>query len=272
MRKAAAGGHGMTMTPAQIEEAVDLLIAARGDHRRLEAFPPSCRPENFEDGHAVQEAFVKAWSVPVAGYKIGCTSPEAQKMLSSPGPFPGRVFAPVLLRSPAKVSAKAFHRLGIEPEFAFTLARALPARAAKYTRDEVADAVAALHGAIEIVDGRWLDWIKAGVASIVADNGANGALILGPAVRDWRKIDLPKAKATLRFAEKVIAEGTGAAVLGNPLDALTWLANHLSARGFGLTAGDAVTTGTVASINFAEPGMLVTADFGAIGKVELRFT
>lgn len=259
------------MTQAEIEEAVELLIAARGDHRRLEAFPPTCRPQSFEDGHAIQEAFVRAWSVPVAGYKIGCTSDEAQKMLGSPGPFPGRVFAPVLLKSPAKVAAKAFHRLGIEPEFAFTLARDVPPRAAEYARDEVADAVASLHGAIEIVDGRWVDWIKAGVASIVADNGANGALILGPAVSDWRKIELPKAKATLRFGEKLIAEGTGAAVLGNPLDALTWLANHLSARGYGLKAGNAVTTGTVASINFAEPGMHVTADFGAIGKVEVRF-
>lgn len=260
------------MTQAEIEEAVELLIAARGDHRRLEAFPPTCRPANVEDGLAVQEAFVKVWSVPVAGYKIGCTSPEAQKMLGSPGPFPGRVFAPALLKSPAQAAAKAFHRLGIEPEFAFTMARDLPPRAAAYTRDEVAAAVAALHGAIEIVDGRWLDWIKVGVASIVADNGAHGALVLGPPVSDWRSLDLAKAKAVLRFDDKRIAEGTGDAVLGHPLEALTWLANHLAARGYGLKAGDAVTTGTVASIHFAEPGMHVTVDFGAIGKVELRFT
>ncbi|HEY7608973.1 MAG TPA: fumarylacetoacetate hydrolase family protein [Alphaproteobacteria bacterium] len=259
------------MTKDEIEEAVELLIAARGDHRRLDAFPPTCRPQTFEDGHAIQEAFVKAWSVPVAGYKIGCTSAETQKLLGSPGPFPGRVFAPVLLKSPAKVAAKAFHRLGIEPEFAFTMARDLPARAAPYTREEAAAAVAALHGAIELVDSRWTDWFKVGVASIVADNGANGGLVLGPEVSDWRKIDLSRAKATLRFDDKFIAEGTGAAVLGNPLEALVWLANHLRARGYGLKAGDAVTTGTVASVHFAEPGMHVTADFGPIGKVELRF-
>ncbi len=260
------------ITQAQIEEAVELLIAARGDHRRLDAFPPSCRPATFEDGHAIQEAFVRAWSAPVAGYKIGCTSLEAQRMLGAPGPFPGRVFAPVLLKSPARVAAKAFHRLGIEPEFAFTMARDLPARPAQYVREEVADAVAAVHGAIELVDSRWTDWIKAGIASVVADNGANGGLVLGPAVTDWRRFDLAKARATLRFDDRIIAEGTGAAVLGHPLDALTWLANHLSARGYGLKAGDAVTTGTVASINFAEPGMHVSADFGALGTVAVSFT
>jgi 2-keto-4-pentenoate hydratase len=260
------------LSPAAIQEAVELLLAARGDHRRLEAFPESCRPRDFADGYAIQEAFVEAWAAPVAGYKIGCTSPETQKLLGAPGPFPGRVFAPVRLDSPATVSAKAFHRLGIEPEFAFTLARELPARAAAYTRDEVSGAVAALHGAIELVDTRWVDWFKVGVASIVADNGANGALVLGPAVADWRRIDLPRARAVLRFDGRVVAEGTGAAVLGNPLDALVWLANDLSGRGYGLRAGDAVTTGTVASVYFAEPGMTVTAEFGALGTVEVRFT
>jgi 2-keto-4-pentenoate hydratase len=259
------------LSEAAIQEAVELLLAARGDHRRLEAFPESCRPRDFADGYAIQEAFVKAWAAPVAGYKIGCTSPETQKLLGAPAPFPGRVFAPVRLGSPAVVAAKAFHKLGIEPEFAFTLARDLPPRAAPYGRDEVADAVAALHGSLEIVDTRWVDWFKVGVASILADNGANGALVLGPPVADWRGIDLPKAKAVLRFDGKVVAEGTGAAVLGNPLDALVWLANDLSRRGYGLKAGDAVTTGTVASVYFAEAGMSVTGDFGPLGAVELRF-
>jgi len=259
------------MTPAAIEQAVELLIAARGDHRRLEAFPPACRPASFEDGYAIQEAFAAAWGAPVAGYKVGCTSVEAQKYLGSPGPFPGRIFGPVLLKSPATVSAKAFHRLGIEPEFAFTLGRDLPRRAAAYGREEVAAAVAALHPAIEIVDGRWLDWMKVGIASIVADNGANGALVLGPAVADWRGIDLPKSRATLHFGHTEVAAGTGAAVLGHPLEALVWLANDLSRRGFGLKKSDAVTTGTVAGITFAEPGMHVVADFGPIGKAEVTF-
>ena len=95
------------MTPAAISEAVELLIAARGDHRRLDAFPPSCRPASLDDAYAIQEAFAAVWGAPVAGYKIGCTSAEAQALLGAPGPFPGRVFAPVLLRSPAHASAKA---------------------------------------------------------------------------------------------------------------------------------------------------------------------
>jgi 2-keto-4-pentenoate hydratase len=257
------------MTQAAIDEAVALLLAARGDHRTLDAFPDSCRPQSFEDGYAIQEAFLKTWSAPVAGYKVGATSEQSQKYLGAPGPFVGRVFAPVRLSSPAKVAAKAFHKLGMEPEFAFTMARDLPPRAAAYTDGEVGDAVAALHGAIEIVDSRWRDSLKVGAASLVADNGANGALILGPAVPAWRKIDLPAAKAILSFDGKAIAEGVGAAVMGNPFASLVWLANDLCRRGFGLKAGDAVTTGTLAGIHFAQAGMHVVVDFGPIGKAEV---
>jgi 2-keto-4-pentenoate hydratase len=259
----------MIAAPA-IMEAVGLLLAARGDFRRLERFPESCAPKTIADGYAIQEAFAKAWNVPVAGYKVGCTSAESQRILGSPGPFTGRVFRPFRLDSPATISASAFHRVGIEAEFAFTLAADLPPRGQSYEREEVAGAVAALHAAIEIVDSRWTDWIGVGVPHIVADNGANGALVLGPAAREWRAFDLPEQTATLLFDGKVQASGKGAAALGNPLDALVWLANDLSARGYGLKSGDAVTTGTCTGLTFASAGMTIVADLGPVGKAELK--
>jgi 2-keto-4-pentenoate hydratase len=260
------------MTPQAIEEAVGLLLAARGDFRRLERFPAACAPATIDDGYAIQEAFAAAWGLNIVGYKIGCTSAEARQLLGSPGPIPGRIFAPYRLSSPATVSASAFHRLGIEAEFAFTLARDLPPRREPFARDEVAAAVAALHPAIEIIDPRWTDWLKVGVASIVADNGANGALVLGPPTENWRGLDLPRQTATLLFDGAVKARGDGAAVLGNPLDALVWLANDLGRRGFGLKRGDAVTTGTCTGLEFAAAGMAVAVDMGALGRAELTIT
>jgi len=64
-------------------------------------------------------------------------------------------------------------------------------------------------------------------------------------------------------------EGSGAAVLGHPLNALTWLANELNVRGLGLKAGDFVTTGVTTDIYLAGPGDRVLADFGRVGQVEL---
>lgn len=259
------------MTREQIEAAVGLLLAARGDFRRLDRFPAACAPATVADGYAIQEAFAAAWGLPVAGYKIACTSEEAQRMLKSPGPFPGRVFAPFLLASPATVSFGAFHAPGVECEFAFTMARDLPPRPAPYSRAEVEAAIAAVHPAIEIVDPRWRDWLAVGVAGIVADNAANGALVLGPGIADWRRFDLKAHPCRLVIDGREVAAGTGALALGDPVAALHWLADDLSRRGFGLKAGDAVTTGTCTSLHKVTPGAVTAVEFGALGRAEVRF-
>ncbi len=70
---------------------------------------------------------------------------------------------------------------------------------------------------------------------------------------------------------KVTREGSGAQVLGDPRVALTWLANELSKLGITLAAGQVVTTGTCLTPLPVAPGDHVTADFGELGSVTLRF-
>jgi len=65
--------------------------------------------------------------------------------------------------------------------------------------------------------------------------------------------------------------GIGANVLGGPLIALTWLANELSAQGVTLRAGQVVTTGTCIVPLDVAPGDALTGDFGALGRVSVRF-
>jgi 2-keto-4-pentenoate hydratase len=59
-------------------------------------------------------------------------------------------------------------------------------------------------------------------------------------------------------------------VLGDPRDALTWLANELRALGIALRAGDLISTGTCMVPLEVRPGDTVHADFGALGSLTLR--
>ena len=59
--------------------------------------------------------------------------------------------------------------------------------------------------------------------------------------------------------------------LGHPLEALTWLANDLSRRGYGLLAGQVVTTGTCTGMQYVPSGGTATADFAALGTVSVTF-
>lgn len=257
-------------TASRIEAAAALLLEARRAHTPLDALPEACRPRDLLEGYAIQETLVALDGRPVGGWKIGCTSDYAQKLLGVDQPFPGRVFAETILSSPAVVSAKDFIAIGLEPEFAFRLWRDLPPRATAYSRLEVESAVSSLHPAFEIVETRYRAWAGVGGPSLVADNGANGALIAGDGVRDWRRFDLAAHKLALSINGQTVAEGTGAAALGHPLEALAWLANDMRLHGPGLKAGEIVTTGTCGGIHFLKARDEAVADYGALGEVSLR--
>jgi 2-keto-4-pentenoate hydratase len=263
----------MTLGPTAVIEAARLLLNARGDFRQLNGFPPSCLPQDLDDGYLIQKAFAEEWELPVVGYKIGCTAKDQQRMLGIPEPFFGRLFAPFVKESPAELSAGAFHMLGVETELAFRMRRGLKPRKAGYTLDEVTSAVASVHPALEIIDSRLSHWTKRGAPSLIADNSGNAALVVGAPIKGWQELDLARISAKLTFDGEVVGKGRSSKVLGNPLKALTWLANKLSAAGITLLRGDIVSTGTITGVNYAQAGTVAVGSFGKLGEeVQVTFT
>ena len=161
----------------------------------------------------------------------------------------------------------------VEAEFAFRMGRDLPPRATPYQTSEVLDAVAELHLALEIPDSRYADFVTAGGPQLIADNACAHRFVIGPqAPASWRQIDLAAHRVVGRVGDRFECEGSGANVLGDPRIALTWLANELSSLGVTLAAGQTVTTGTCVTPMAIEPGDVVAADFGDLGRVGCRFT
>jgi len=159
-----------------------------------------------------------------------------------------------------------------EPEFAFVFGRDLPPRAAPYAVPEVMAVVADLRLAIEVPDSRYRDFVHAGEAQLIADNACAHELILGPIVQaHWRPLDLATHRVRAEVMGRYVREGSGAAVLGDPRVALTWLVNELSRLGETAKAGQVVITGTcMASLEIQE-GDEVRVDFGVLGSAEAHF-
>jgi 2-keto-4-pentenoate hydratase len=191
--------------------------------------------------------------------------------LSVSGPFHGRLLSAFCFDSPARLDAGRFFMRVIEAEFGFRMARDLPPVSSPRTREEIAAAVEGVLPGIEIADSRFDDWLTVGVRSLIADNACNAAWIRGPLVRAWSDIDLAAQAVRVSVNGHLAREGSGAAVLGHPLNALKWLADALASRGIGLKAGQYVTTGVTTEVYMAEAGDRITADFGAAGMVELAF-
>jgi 2-keto-4-pentenoate hydratase len=124
---------------------------------------------------------------------------------------------------------------------------------------------------IEIVDHRYHDWKTVGAASLLADNAIHGCWVPGAPTADWRTIDFARHPTALTINGARTLPGSGAAVLGNPLTVVAWLANELPKFGRRLRKGDRVTTGLTTDVYLAEPGDRLEADFGPLGRVALTF-
>lgn len=258
---------------SRIYQAASLLWNARRRVAPLPALPPELMPADLAEAYAIQEAMVAMSGQPGVGYKIGASSRRAQEFLSVSEPFAGRVLADSLLEAPADLAASDYSFCLAEPEFAFRLGQGLPAGEGHYEIEQVAAAVADLHPALEIVTSAFgQDWVDVGGAALIADNGAHGALLLGPCCSDWRHLDLVTHAVALQVNGVEVGRGSGANALGNPLHALTWLANHLVDRGHALEAGELVTTGVVTDLAFLEAGDQAVADFDSLGQVAVRMT
>ncbi len=236
----------------------------------LDALPRESRPRSAAEAYRIQDVFARAVGEPIAGWKVGCTSAAVRKILKTRTPFYGRVFASRLFASGVTLGGASYKLRGLEGEFAFKLKRDLPPRRRVYGGAEVLGAIGSLHPAIEVIDPRFGDWLAVRIPSVIADQGANGALVLGASVRGWRRIDLRTRPVSMAINGNIVGEGTGADCMGDPVAALVWLANKLRRRD-GLKAGQVVSTGTCCGFHRAAAGDRGLADFGRLGRVEMRF-
>ena len=93
----------------------------------------------------------------------------------------------------------------------------------------------------------------------------------GPKIENWSEVDLSKAPAAMHLNGEKVAAGTGADVMGDPVDALRWAAEEAARIGMPFKAGDVITTGTMTGAVKVAPGDHVIGDFGDLGKVEITF-
>ena len=259
------------LTETSLRAASDLLWRHWEEGRRLTELPPDIRPRTRVEGYAVQALLEGRSRAPLYGWKIAATSAAGQAHINVDGPLAGRLLREKAYASGAVLPLGANHMRVAEAEFAFRMARDLPARSAPYSIAEILEAVATLHPAIEIPDSRYDDFTAVGAPQLIADNACAHLFVLGdPAPASWRDMDLVAHRVTGVVRGKLEREGRGANVLAGPLDALTWLANELSGLGLTLKAGEVVTTGTcVIPLPIAQ-GDEVHADFGALGSVRVR--
>lgn len=262
------------MTPDR--EAVD--AAARRLQQAAETRVPCepvrdlISPDDVAAAYAVQSVLVGdrvAAGASVVGRKIGLTSPAVQQWLGVDTPDFGVLLDDMEYAEGQVVPMSRLMQPRAEAEIAFVLGDDLAE--GPFTAESVRSAVDHARAAIEIVDSRVRDWdVK--LADTVADNASSGLYVLGEGRLTLD--DFVPADVAMRMTcdGEEVSTGTGAACLGDPLNALAWLAAAALEHGEPLRAGQVVLSGALGPVHPVPHGAVVRAEITGLGTVTATFS
>jgi 2-keto-4-pentenoate hydratase len=254
---------------ALVQQLAEELAVAAEQVRSIEPLSGRVPGLDLAGAYAVQRALARRWidrGDRVVGHKVGLTSAAMQRQLDVDEPDSGVLLDRMVLSDGAVIDPGRLIAPRMEAEAAFVLGADVPPGA---TREQVAASIAFVAVAVEVSDSRMADW-RIAVQDTVADNASSACAVVGWPVPVEEVGDLGTLGLVLRRNGEVAATGAGAAVLGDPLLALMWLARRLAEQEEQLLAGQIILPGAVhASVPLA-PGDLVTATGSALGSVSLR--
>jgi 2-keto-4-pentenoate hydratase len=196
------------------------------------------------------------------GWKVGLTAPAIQQQFGVHEPVFACLLAEGLVQSGHVFRRDALIKPGFENELCIVLGHDLPAGA---TRAEVADAVARVHPAFEIIETR--GEFTRQLALALTDNAQQKAFVLGPPVNGDGLPELAAVTVRVRINGALVATATGDAVLGHPYNAVAWLGAKLAQFGERVRAGDYIMSGSFTRQFPLASGDRIEAVFDGIGTV-----
>ena len=232
--------------------------------------------DDLDAAYAVQQGLVRArldGGVTVVGRKIGATSEAVQQQLGVDQPDFGYLLSDMdvsaaALEGGGAISMSALVQPRVEAEVAFVLSRDITGD--DITLASVRDAVDVALPALEIVDSRIADW-DIGFTDTVADNASSGLFVVGADGRPLSEVEPVDVVMELSINGEVRSAGTGAACLGDPLEALRWLAVQAHRFGDPLRAGQVVLSGALGPFVPFAAGDEVRAEISGFAPLTVTF-
>jgi 2-keto-4-pentenoate hydratase len=207
----------------------------------------------------------------LVGRKIGLTSLAVQRQLGVDSPDFGMLFADMAVGDGEPIALSRTLQPKAEAEIALVLERDLTHE--EHTFADIVAATAYVLPAIEIVGSRIANW-DIQLVDTIADNASSGLFVLGSRPCKLRDIDLAACAMTIQRERDgvTVSSGSGAACLGNPLNAAVWLANMMVRVGSPLRAGDVLMTGALGAMVVASGGDRLVARIEGLGQVSAVFS
>ena len=223
--------------------------------------------ETMADATCARDKFVASLEKAggkVVGYKAALTAKAVQERFKASAPVAGILLDSMILNDGATVPVAWGARPVFEADMLLVV-KDEGINGAK-TPEEAIRHISAMRPFIELPDlvlapGEKLEGVQLLAINAGARLGVAGAAVPLPPTPETAKL-LADVKITLADAAGgTIAEGAGSAVLGNPLNAVIWLAEDLAKTGRKLKAGDLVSVGSFSPLTPPKAGQAITVRY-----------
>jgi 2-keto-4-pentenoate hydratase len=260
------------LSAVQVAKAAHDLYEAELNWAPVDAISAQYPEADIEDAYRISQAVTDlkvADGRVIKGHKIGLTSKAMRSMTGATEPDYGTMFDNwFLLEGEVVPRSKMNHPL-VEVELSFIMKKAL--RGPSINVADVMSATEYVVPSIEIVDTRQHRGGNNNLVNSISDAAACGFVILGGNPFKLSDIDVRNVGATLSINGEIEESGMARAVMGNPLNAVTWLINKLSEYGVGVEAGHTVLSGSfIKAIPFATGDNVMALFNLGLGEVSFR--
>lgn len=206
----------------------------------------------------------------IKGHKVGLTSKAMRSMSGATEPDYGTLFDDWFIDEGSRISMADMNRPLVEIEFVFVLGAELSGPSVNAI--DVIRATDFILPAIEIVDSRYSAHIGSGVIDSIADAASCGRVIVGGNPTLLTDVDIRHLGGSLIKNGELEESGTAAAVMGNPISSVAWLARKLHEFGVSMQPGNAILSGSFIKAHRMQAGDAFVADYGPLGQVSFGVT
>jgi 2-keto-4-pentenoate hydratase len=256
------------LTDIEVDAAARALYQAELDSTTIEPISTTYPTADVGDAYRISSA-VTALKVAagrrIKGHKVGLTSKAMRSINNATEPDYGTMFDNWFVPEGGSVPRSKMNRPLVEVEIAFVLHDAL--RGPAVNAADVIRATDFVLPCIEIVDLRQKGRGPTPLVDSIADAAACGLVVLGGRPARLADLDIRRIGATLSINGTIEESGVAAAVMGNPINAVAWLANTLHDYGVTPEAGQVILSGSFIKAIPFQVGDSVVALFDRLGEV-----
>jgi 2-oxo-3-hexenedioate decarboxylase len=258
------------LVPVDVDAATRQLFEAQRDRREIE---PLTDAATFDErtAYEIQKKLVTKQveheGTRVVGLKLGLTSEAKQKQMSVHEPIYGVLLGSRYIGEGETLAVSSLIHPKIEPEIAvFTNA---PLKGPGVTADQARKAIAFATPAMEVIDSRYKNF-RFTLTDVIADNTSAARFAIASRRVAASSVDLRTVGVVFEKNGEVVTTAAGAAILGDPANAVAWLANKLAEHGESIGAGTTIMAGALTDAIAIAPGDVVTVTIAQLGSLTVR--